>query len=149
MLFVIKFFRVNDMYFKFNISKAYRRLARIMEHENTIIYADQLDKLPRHVTKCPAEILALDKTMDETTCLSTNEFLLAPWKPNEFHTMQHVVLRVKQTETKTANLKHGKTKTVCNILATNGNCDLQITAWEPYSDTLSALEKGKVYISFL
>ena len=29
---------MNDMYFKFNISKAYRRLARIMEHENTVIY---------------------------------------------------------------------------------------------------------------
>lgn len=109
-------------------------------------YYDQLDKLPRQVTRCPTEILVLEKPFDETTWLSSDEFLRAAWKSNEYHSIQNVTLRVKQMETKTANLKHGKTMTVCNILATNGNCDVQITAWGPYSETLSELEKGKVSI---
>ena len=110
-------------------------------------YYDQLDKLPRQVTKCPTEIVDLEKTFDEDTCLSTDEFLRAAWKPTDHHAMENVILRVKQIETKTANLKHGKTKDVSNVLATNGNCNLQITAWEPYAETFSELEKGKVKVS--
>ena len=76
-----------------------------------------LDKLPRQILKFPDEIVDLENLFDKETGLSTNEFLLAPWKPDEFHTLHNVVLRVKQIETKAANLKHGKTKTVTNILA--------------------------------
>ena len=111
--------------------------------DNTI-YQHMLSKLPRQICRCPDEILGMENLFDKETGLSTNEFLNARWKPDEFHTMQNVVLRVKQIETKAANLKHGKTKTVTNILATNGNFDLQITGWEPYSDTLATLDKGKV-----
>lgn len=112
--------------------------------DTTVIYLHDLDKLPRQISRCPEEILDLDILFDKETGLSTNEYLNASWNPNEFHAMHNVVLRVKQFETKSANLKHGKTKTVTNILATNGNCDLQITGWEPYAETLSTLEKGKV-----
>ena len=110
-----------------------------------VIYYDQLDKLSRQVKLCPDEIIELNRYVDEKTGLTTDEFLQAGWRANLQHCMMNVVLLVKQIETKTVGLSGGRNKDVCNIFATNGSlCELQITAWEPYSEQLAGLEKGNV-----
>lgn len=115
----------------------------MMEADNIMPF-HKLDKLPKQVTKCPDEIFELQSYFDKETGLSTDEYLNAPWRANLHHYMMNVVLRIKQIEKKSVGLSGNRNKEVCNILGSNGTYDVQITAWEPYSDHLSELKKGEV-----
>lgn len=112
------------------------------------IQFENLFKLPQQLLNCPESVRGMEETMDRNTGLSMDKFLFAAWNPAAKHYQGHVVLRVKQVESKTVKLpNNGGQKCIANaLLIGNDMSEVAISGWEPYNTDIERLIFGKVKV---